>query len=1150
MRRPLHLPALCSLIAGPIILSFPAAGFRAPQATPAATPPQAAPAVAKPAEKLAEKPALVYKALAGQSVRYKTQGTLAMEAAGTKVNIEMTEVEKVTFTTVAPSGDLTMERETESSEQTVNGQKMPSSPDDNTKYTVVIKPNGTLVSHKADKGEPEQAKLQVRMYGATTPIFTDKPVGVGDKWTHDFTADTATGARAGHAEYEVSAFEKVSDVDTVKIKATYNEAGSSPAIHSTCTYWVERVSGDTVQADLAIENIAFGEGPQSAVGSGKMHQERISGTPLGGGKAAEAKKDKDIDETVKEYEKIPGLFTLYRKKESGRETIYMEVKESQLDKLMMLEATASTGTSDIMVAGNPIDDLLLKFSKIDDRLFLATPNINYRAKEKTPVERALKRSFADGYLEAYKIEAKQASRKSLLINVSDLFRGDIAQINQSLRGFSPDRDKTYISSIKNFPENLVVETAYHFTGSRGGNTLQAILGGGGSSTLADSRSLPLKVNYTLFFLPDNGSQGYRPRIADPRVGFFTADHQVFDDDSKDDQTTRFIYRWDVQKADATAAMSPPKKPIVFWLDNAIPVEYRGAVRDGLLLWNKAFEKIGIKDAIVVNQMPDNADWDHADMRYNTIRWVLSPDSGYAVAQFRVNPITGQILNANITVDANLVRITKLEKTMQVEPASLFAEHPPVDMAMLLNPRKALTQCDMARGAVEQAWFGYEALSLLDPAWVNAHGKEYIQGFLTMVVSHEMGHIMGLRHNFIASTLNNMEQLKDPAAVAATGVTASVMDYIPFNICAIKRPGVDYFSRTVGPYDLWAIQYGYTPVQATTSEGELGNLRRIASKSNEPGHAYQSDEIADQFDPTITRFDLGADPLAYWQRMLDVSRYLLVTLAQREPKQGQNYWEFTKKFNRLLNIYARSAAITSRYVGGLHVRRAHRGDPGEKPPVEPISSAEQKRALGMLNAYVFSETAFSMPRGYYTKLSSDPYPDLIMAILGGASMDAPIRDTLSNIQLAALRRLFTAPVLKRVANNEFKAANSQATLTLPDLFSSVGSNVWSEMEGKRNVSALRRQLQRAHVDMLITMFVSPGGGTPDDARTLAWDELRKLKRRIASARSGREDTYTRVHLDESQMKIARALDAKVMIGSPAAARQPSLLEMLGLGDVKQ
>src|SRR5258708_998408 len=292
MRRLSNLPVLCSLITVPILAGLPQIHFQYPQTQQAAvqaapdpkapqTPAQAAPVVAKTPEKLAEKPALAYKALAGQSARYKTVGTLTMEGAGNKVNIEMNEVEKITFTSISPSGEITMERDTESSEQTVNGRKVPTPPDENHKYTVVIKPNGALVSHKADKGDPEQNKFQVRMYAATSAIFTDKPVGIGDKWTHDFVADASTGAHAGHAVYEVTGFEKALDIDAVKIKATFDESGSTPALHSACTYWIERNSGDTVQSDMVVENISFGEGPQGAVGTAKFHQERISGAPMG-----------------------------------------------------------------------------------------------------------------------------------------------------------------------------------------------------------------------------------------------------------------------------------------------------------------------------------------------------------------------------------------------------------------------------------------------------------------------------------------------------------------------------------------------------------------------------------------------------------------------------------------------------------------------------------------------------------------------------------------------------------------------------------------------------------------------------------------------------------------------------------------------------
>ena len=357
---------------------------------------------------------------------------------------------------------------------------------------------------------------------------------------------------------------------------------------------------------------------------------------------------------MKDYEKLPGYFTLYRKKESGRETLYMEIKEEQLGQLMMMETTASTGTSGRVVAGDPINDLVFKFQRGDgDKLLLVKPNLDHRVDPKLPIARAVQRSYPqEAYLDSFKIEASQADRKSILIDISGFFKSDIAQISQIFSGggggisallggggggfYSMDREKTYTGAIKNFPENLVVEMNYHFVG--GGRA--GIGAMGGADQLADPRSIPFKAVYNVFPLPTNS--GYVPRLADPRVGYFLIDFQEYNDDSREDVMTRYIYRWDIRKKDPKAALSDPIKPITFWMDNAIPTEYRESVKEGLLLWNKAFEKVGISNAIVVNQMPDNADWDHADMRYNTIRWVESPASGYAVAQFRVSPVTGQI----------------------------------------------------------------------------------------------------------------------------------------------------------------------------------------------------------------------------------------------------------------------------------------------------------------------------------------------------------------------------------------------------------------------------------------------------------------------------------------------------------------------------
>lgn len=1095
-----------------------------------------------------DKVKLLYKAQAGQVARYRSDASLQVEAAGMKVATEIAEVEKVTFTAVAADGNLSLEKETESTEAAINGQKLPAPEDSNGKTVVVMRPNGALVSLKGTNDTPEQNKLSVRMFAATTPIFQDAEVGVGSKWSQEYQPNADTGQPKAKADFELVAFEKVATLDTARVKMSYRETEGSPALAVRSTLWIELTSGDTLKADYELENLPFGGGDGMVLASGKLHQERIGGGPLGGPKGPDGKpatiKPKTIDELVKDYEKLPGLFTVYRKKEAGRETMYLELREDQLGQLYFLQATASTGTGGAIVAGDPLNDILFKFAKAgDDRLLMVTPNINFTAAEGSPIARSVKRAFADGYLDSFKIEARQAERKSMLINISDMFRNDIAQVSSvlggngitgaTLGGYALDREKTFLQTFKVFPDNLYVETAYHFF--RGGSSgFGAGLAGG---SLADARSVPLRVNFNLFAL-DNKS--YRPRLADPRVGYFYTEFQDFSDDGKDTQMVRYILRWDLEKQDPKALVSPPKKPIVFWLDNAIPTEYREAVRDGLLMWNKAFLKSGIKDAIVVKQMPDDADFDHADMRYNVIRWSTTQMPPYgAIALFRVNPLTGQILNAGITVDASLTRFTKLEKRQEVDPATFFREQPST-ATRKVNPFR----CELATGAMNEAWFGSTALSLLAPVGVNIDEKAYTNSFVRSIVAHEMGHVLGLFHNFAGSTQRSMEELKDGKKVGDNGLIASVMDYVPFNIAALRQKNAEYWTNTVGVYDNWAVEYGYSAIAADKPEGELPKLKAIASRCNEPGHAFHNDFEADAFDPLITRFDLGSDPLAYWSRKLQVSRHLLYNLSPRLPRRGESYWEFTRAFNGLLNEYASSAAVASRYLGGLHLNSNFRGDQGEKPVLAPASSQKQREALRLLNTYIFAENAFNFPPDYYKKLTNNPFTSVESMMLGGSGpRDFPVRNQFSSIQSAALRRVLSPAVLNRVMNNEFKLTPAEKPLTLPELFHSVGDTVWSELDGHKNIPALRRQLQRTHLDQLIGMVLTPNGSAPEDARALGWDQLRQLKTKMTIARrhSGL-DEYTRVHLDESMMRIQRALNATHSIGGNSGGGG-SLLQLL-------
>jgi hypothetical protein len=1118
-----------------------------PLSAAAQAPPAAAAAPVTPAAPT-DKVVMRYRAQKGQIMRYRSEGTMQVDAMGRQVTMDVKETQKATVVDVAANGDITSETVTEETEMRINGNKMPSSNDPD-KSTVVVSPVGQLVSRTTAKKDPEDDKTGVRMFIATQVIFPEKAIGPGDKWVQEYAARPDIGARTAHADFEVLAAEQSGGVECLKVKMVYRETEGKPAITITSTQWLEKSTGDAVAADMELDGLEFGPPGSGAAAKGKLRNTRTEGSPVlqAGVKAASAeKKAKTIDDTVKEYEKLTGLFTIYRKTESGRETIYLEIREDQLGKHFMLEATASTGSSTQVVAGTPISDTVFLLRQVgEDKLMLVAPNTTFRAPDGTPLARSVKRSTAEAYLEQFKIEAKQPERKSLLINISDFFRGDFAQISSlfsspSISGglaaltgggssYSMDREKTSIRSFRVLPENLVVETDYNFTGSSRGAASS------GTPVLADPRSIPVRVVFTLLQLPESG---YRPRLADPRVGYFTTDYLNLSRDDQSDQTSRYILRWRLDKENPKAATSLPKKPIVFWLDNAIPTEYRPAVREGLLMWNKAFEKIGIKDAVVVKQMPDDADWDHADMRYNTIRWVTSQSDAYAVALFRPNPITGEILNASITVDGNMIRATKLEKKALVDPAAWLQES-----AEGADQCHDARNCRFAQYAAKQAWLGFTAAQLALRVGVAPSEKAYVAAFLRSTVCHEMGHILGLRHNFAGSTAYSLEQLKNAAFVKRNGVTSSVMDYTPFNVSALKQRGVDYFSSAVGKYDQWAVKYGYMPVAQPTTDSEAPVLRSVAAHGSEPGLAFQSDEIADQSDPMVVRFDLGSDPLAYSSRSLSLARYLMLNLNKRLPEKGQPYWTYTRGMMQALGSYSQSASIASRFIGGIRQNRSHRGDPGERPAVSPVPAADQRKALALLTQYVFDQGALSLPKAFLAKMGTDPYPDMVAAITGGGSSELNVRDMLASLRTGILRRLLGAAVLRRIANNEFRAATPADAFTMAELFQKLGGSVWSELSTGKPSDPMRRQLQRAHVDALVSMVVSPATGLPDDARTLAWDQLRSLKLRLATAqRKPSADTYTRTHVSETLAKVNRALDARLTISGPAPAT-PSLMQML-------
>jgi hypothetical protein len=747
----------------------------------------------------------------------------------------------------------------------------------------------------------------------------------------------------------------------------------------------------------------------------------------------------------------------------------------------------------------------------------------------------------------------------MLVSPSDFFLQDIGNVGFVLGesaklGYSFDKGNSYFSQIKCFPLNCEIETTVHFQSRRPTH----------SATLPDSKSMMHRYHFSLSALPETN---YRPRLADDRVGHFTTMYQDYSEIDSESAYVRYINRWHLEKADTTAKVSPPKEPIVFWLENTIPERYRDAFREGILRWNPAFEKAGFQDAIVVREMPDDAEWDPADVRYNTIRWMVNPGGAYAVGPSRTNPFTGQIYDADIRVSADMVRYAYTSFDRMVEPAGMVREGLGADKGQwapswlpeavrgtlerwavqfepALNglagpgpgwwgPSPAHGFCTYGIGACNEAAFGATVLSargLLDSE--GARLEHYVDDFIADVICHEIGHTLGLRHNFKASTIRTLSEMNDVKLTSKEGLTGSVMDYNPVNISPKGQRQGEYWHTTLGPWDIWAIEYAYTPIEAGSAEEELPVLKKIASRVSEDDLIYGTDEDAMGFDPrgidpVCNLFDLGKDPIDYYEQRVELVRELWSKVEDEFEKPGERYTKLRTVFDSGFRQYMRAGLNCSKYIGGIYAYRDHVGDPGNRLPMVPVSAAKQRQALEFLKNNFFASGAFQFDPEFLNKLAPERFWDFNNSVFRQARLDYPIHNTVLAVQVVPLARIYNPIVLSRLQDLELRYEAGGTPFTMEEVFSGIRDAIWSELGGPRSIDSHRRALQRVHLSALVYFAVSPRGGMPEDARTLARADLKRILRGVdRSLGSGAVDSMTRVHLEDTKAQIEAALEAGI------------------------
>jgi hypothetical protein len=887
-------------------------------------------------------------------------------------------------------------------------------------------------------------------------------------------------------------------------------------------------------------------------------------------------------------EKLDGFLTLYRKEDR----VYLELKPNQFDQPVLAPITIARG---LAAAGVPLtreDEMVLVFRKSDDRIQLIRRNVHYRAPAGTPVEKAVKQNYTDSILLALPIVTINPMTQGTLIDLNGIFLTDFAQLG--LGNFDPNRSRW--SKVKNFPNNveLQVEATYGMP-NRGRLDV-------GDSGVVDQRGLTVVIHYSLMKLPD---PGYRPRYADDRVGHFLS--AVKDFGRSEDETTfvRMVNRWRLEKADPKAKLSPPRKQIVFYVEDNVPYEYRPFVEEGIREWNKAFEAIGFRDAITVRWQQPGEEFDPEDTNYCTFRWITTSRT-YAMSCMRANPLTGELIDGDVIFDASWIKAWKDQyavltgvPTPKGSEADLAATQvlargeiiSPIQAARegfgLLRPEGArrieddagrslelvpgdwsLTQAIMARrlassqaaqcqfsiGMQSEMGLALLALAKADPKEGDSRTtesklpEELLGQAIKEVTMHEVGHSLGLRHNFKASTMLTSEQLNDTTITRAKGNTGSVMDYAPINLAPKGQKQGDYFSTTIGPYDYWAIEYAYAPIDGN----EEAELAKIAARAPESALVFASDEdMYANNDPNVNVYDLGSDPCLFAKERMALASELLKEIDSKAVKDGESWARARKAFSYLLNQWGNAASLAAQHIGGQYVSRHHKGDKDAKDPVVPVSGAKQRDALALLVGEIFSDKAFAFSPQTLRRLGVERWSHWGNDSMGG--VDYPIHGRILGIQRIALAHCLSADVLARLQNQELQADPESKPLGIAELLRTITEGIWSDLDAPKPedqgkdlvVSTIRRNLQREHLKRLSTMVLGqsrsyPGdsyiyvifeGGSevPADARALTRMHLGEIRSRIDKT-LGREgvkiDDTTRAHLAECRDRITKVLDASM------------------------
>jgi hypothetical protein len=805
-----------------------------------------------------------------------------------------------------------------------------------------------------------------------------------------------------------------------------------------------------------------------------------------GKKPAGTESPAPYDTFVKEAQVSPGLLTVIRK--GGK--IYLSIPKSQLGADFIETSVPTTGLGGFGPApGEPYvaPARIMHFERVDDRIVIRWPNTFAKVDRNTPQELGATLSLPSSVVAITPIVAESPdavviATAPFLEDVGNLKAQFDAVASKPGHGYKLDSDRSFFTDAKAFPQNTILRVSQTWSSDQPDTIDNA----------PDARSIEVKMTYNFIAAPQDG---YMPRIADPRVGYFEQPLIDFQTDVNPSRNVYYVSRWNFRPA-TPGQPSQAQNPLVFTLSNDIPPDYRDTVRQALLTWNGAFAKIGILDAVRVEQQPDGGSFDPDDIRHNMVRWFDASQPQYgAEALLVTDPRTGEEINAGINVDS----------------------------VMGLSGRTYRYVIAPARGLPDS-----QALE-----------REYTRQAIWAVTLHESGHDLGLQHNFIGSMAYTAKDLQDRSFTSKYGIANSVMEYAPVNLWPKGTANGDYNQMVLGPYDYYAVKWGYEYVPgATTPQGEVPALDALAQRWSEPTYRFASDEDVDfasghAIDPRVQMYDLTDHPLGWERTELVMLHGVLDSVAERFPRQGEAFEEARRAFMRPLALYMRTAAMPAHIIGGEYLSRAAQGDPRSKPPLQPVPRANEYAAWKTMETYLFSDAAWRFKPGVLDRLT---YSEV--SWIGPSSTwnntetdrhDVPVVEMAGQAQQNALGELFAPLTLQRIDDLSTKYARG-TTMSLTDLFDWTRDGIYGDLANGAIAKAgvVRRNVQMQFAKRLAQLWVSPGEGTPTDAQSLARLQLETLAHNCALALNRPLDEQTRAHVEALAAVAKQALDARATI----------------------